>query len=219
MRYLYWFFVLLTVFLRRILFIFVFVAIPFRKYLRNAVYNWHIQNDVKLKRLFERTPTPVDGGYSLKGWHTKDVGFIKKRNVSNIEYYLILPLWLVLDDDCNEDTYDATYNKTIVKKERLDWLPASLTKKLETAYLKSLDCKIKGNAFDLGDRRSECPLFEFWSTLLWSIRNPAYNFNYKFNQLTNPDLAFKFVFFNRIFGWELEPTDNTYSWECGKEIK
>ena len=224
MKYLYWFLILLTVVLRRIVFPLVYLAIPFRSYIRNVVYNYHLENRVLLKRLFERNPKLSNDGsrwiLDNHGHGNKD-GYVIRRKIPWMLYYLVLPLWLLLDDDANQDTYDAGFNKTIISGERKKWMPLFIKKKLSKGVKLSDMTPLFGNAFDLGDARSEQPLYEFWSVLFWSLRNPAYNFNYKFNQLTDPDLSFSFKIGNRLLGWKEDGTLGglqTYSWEFFKKV-
>lgn len=156
------------------------------------------------------------------------LGFVNYRKIYKIEYYPALFFWLWLDDDSRNDTFDCGYNQTIVKGQRMTWLPKFIIDKLEEANVKaqqSEEC-IFGNSFDLGDKRSIIPLFDFWSVLLWTLRNTAYNFNYKFHQISNKDLFFQVVIFGRLYGWDYDgyiTIDNKqiqfYSWECGKIMK
>lgn len=217
-----YFVVLTLVVFRRLIFPLVFIAIPFRAHLRNMVYNYHLQNKIPLKRLLEREPQldVLLGYYYLKNLHSNDRGIIKFRKISHLEYYSFVFFWLLLDDDCNEDTYDKNFNETIVNGGRKKWIPRFIKTKLENA-INSTKGTITGNSFDLGDRRAEYPLYEFWSVLLWTIRNPAYNFNYKFNQLCTNEKVFSVVIFNRLFGWWPDGSiDNIkcYNWEFGKRI-
>ena len=229
MKYIYYILVLLTVILRRVLFPLVFIAIPFRKYLRNTVYNYHLNNDIKLKRLYERNPvlTRCQIAINHKCWildggsHSSCRGIVERNPITRIEYLFALSLWLFLDDDCNEDTYDKGFNETIINGERKKWMPEFIKSKLRKAVDRANMMHVRGNSFDLGDTRADYPLYEFWSVLLWSLRNPAYNFNYKFNQMVGDKYAFKIVLFGRVFGWledGLLGHEQTYSWEFGKRI-
>lgn len=228
MKYIYYTFILFTVMLRRVVFPLIFIVIPFRKYLRNTVYNYHLNNNIILKRLWERKPKlsgkAVNNNYWVLdgGSHSSCKGLVKRRNITKLEYYTILPMWLLLDDDSNEDTYDKGFNQTIIEGKRKPWMPKFIVKSLKEANDKAYSCEIRGNSFDLGDKRAECPLFDFWATFWWTLRNPAYNFNYKFQQLCKPELAFKVVVVGRVFGWledgklgELQ----TYSWEFGRKVE
>ncbi len=152
------------------------LVILFRGYARNVVYNYVLQNDIYLQRLLERPIVPEFKKYVILPYHRTHGGFIKYRKISWIEYKLVYWLiWGWLDDDSNEDTYDKGYNKTIINGERLSFIGSGIKADLQRDIDK---IKVFGNAFDLGDKRSEHPLFGFWSALLWSIRNTAYNFKY-----------------------------------------
>ncbi len=234
MKFIYYIAILFTVILRRVLFPIVFVAIPFRKYLRNTVYNYHLNNDIKLKRLYERNPvlTRCQLAINHKCWildggsHSSCRGLIERRYVSRMEYVFALSLWLFLDDDCNEDTYDKGFNETIINGERKAWMPEFIVKRMRQAVDKANMTNVKGNSFDLGDVRDEYPLFEFWSVFWWTLRNTAYNFNYKFNQIADEKKVFKIIIFSRLFGWDEDgyviadgKKVKCYSWEFGKLYK
>jgi hypothetical protein len=61
----------------------------------------------------------------------------------------------------------------------MKWMPDFIVNKLKKEVDYAENC-IFGNAFDLGDIRT--PIFMFWSSTLWNIRNTAYNFNYMFEE-------------------------------------
>ena len=221
MKYLYYLFVLFTVILRRLVFPLIFIAIPFRKYLNNTVFNYYLQNGIKIKRLEERTPKKVHSGWKLANQHSNDSGFIKYTKVSKIKYYIALLPWLLLDADCNEDTYDKGFNETIISKQRKAWMPKIIVKHLTKDVVKADNNILIGNTFDLGDRRVDEPLYGFWSVFWWTLRNPAYNFNYKFNQMPKNGKEFKIVVFGRLFGWDEDGTVDGvqyYSWEFGRKL-
>ena len=224
MKYLYWFMILGFVVLRRIIFPFIYIAIPMRDYLRNTVYNYHLNNGIMLKRLLERKPEQSeDGKYWILngGSHSSTKGLVERKNVNGLEYYMILPLWLLLDDDCDEDTYDKGFNQTIINGERKKWMPEFIKSELRKAVDLANMNPVKGNSFDLGDIRTQYPLYEFWSVLLWTLRNPAYNFNYKFHQMCDESKAWKIELFGRVFGWAEDGKigiRQCYSWECGRKI-
>lgn len=68
------------------------VVFPLRHKARNKVYNYVLQNKLWLKRLYERTPTPVYNGWILIGGRTEN-GFVRKCKVNKFEY--LLWYWLV----------------------------------------------------------------------------------------------------------------------------
>jgi len=223
MKYLYYIFVFFTIIIRHTIgLVMIWFAIPFRKYGRSVVYNYHLQNGIFLKRLFERKPRRTPSGWTLNGGeHSSTIGFVKYRDVNKIQYYLVLWfIWLWLDDDSNEDTYSAGFNMTIVNGERKTWMPEFIKRRLHKAATTTNVTAIRGNSFDLGDVRGEYPLFEFWSVLLWTLRNSAYNFNYKFNEIKDTSMLFRIVIFGRLFGWDKYRWDNySYHWEFGKKVK
>lgn len=152
-----------------------YVAVPFRAYSRNVVYNYVLQNNIYLPRLLEREPTFENGFYELKNIRKiKLDGFIEYRKISKIEYYLVLwLLWVWVDDDSNYDTYDG------IRNENHDMF---------------------GNAFDLGDVRGLYPMFNFKRASLWNIRNAMYNFNYMFEEIRENDPMNFYVKFHNL-GW------------------
>lgn len=224
MKYMYYLFVLLTVVVRRLVFPLIYIAIPFRSRLNNIVFNYHLQNGIKLKRLEERNPVRVSGGWKLGNIHSPVDGFISNNKISKLSYYVALPFWLLLDSDANDDTFDKGFNNTIVNGERKKWMPVFINHKLYLDVLQANSCNLIGNTFDLGDKRSEQPLYGFWSVFWWTLRNPAYNFNYKFNQKAEGEHGgeFQIVIFGRLIGWKNDGIVNGvqyYSWELGKKIK
>lgn len=224
MKYLYWFMILGFVVLRRIIFPLIYLSIPIRGYLRNTVYNYHLNNGIILKRLWEREPEQSgDGKYWILngGSHSSTKGLVEKKHISKLEYYIALPLWLLLDDDANEDTYDKGFNETIISGERKKWMPEFIKGHLRQAVDLANMNPVRGNSFDLGDTRAGYPLYEFWSVLLWTLRNPAYNFNYKFNQMCDESKSWKIEIFGRVFGWVQDGKlgiKQCYSWECGRKM-
>lgn len=190
---------LFTVFRKVFGLVWFYVAVPFRGYARNVVYNYVLQNRVYLKRLWER---PLNGRapghfiihdketfcYKINAYHGTDGGYIKYRKISWLEYQLTYWLiWGWLDDDANQDTTDKGYVQTIVDGERLEVLPHQIDAELKKDLT---EFDIYGNTFDLGDRRAEYPIFEFWSSTLWNIRNTAYNFKYMQWEENRPEMLF-----------------------------
>jgi len=165
--------------------VWVFACVPFRAYARSVVYSYVLQNDLPLKRLYERSPMLVDG----KAWMLQDIhgvgrlGHVNKRKVNKIQFYLVVIfIWGWLDDDSNEDTTDKGYIETLVKGQR-KIKPYTITDFILSRNIDKL-AKIDfsqvtyGNAFDLGDVRGERPFYNFWATLAWNNRNTAMNFQY-----------------------------------------
>jgi len=228
-KYIYWLFVLAMVVIRKVVgLIMVWTAIPFRSYGRNTIYSYHLENDIFLKRLWERRPIRM----SKKLWKLTmtphpieygDIGdrYIKTRRVSTAEYYLVLWLiWGWLDDDANEDTYDKGFNLTIINKTRKEWMPGFIVDSLKTAVEEAEACPIKGNSFDLGDGRSKYPLFNFWSTFWWTNRNTGYNFNYRFHEISDKSLVWSKEYKGGLIGWRPGTIVNgvqTYNFEIWKK--
>ncbi len=173
-----------------------YVAVPFRAYARNVVYNYVLQNKLYLKRLLERPITPIHRNemfkpillYVIEPYHGTEGGAIAFRRVSWLEYHLVYwTIWGWLDDDSNRDTFDQGYNRTVITGERLAFLPEFIRKSLARANEKYT---FFGNSFDLGDVRAEYPSFDFWSSTLWNIRNTAYNFKYMQWEENRPEMLF-----------------------------
>lgn len=129
---------------------------PFRKYARNVVYNYVLQNDVYLKRLLERKPKYIDGYYEITNIRgTKDTGVIKYRKISWIEYNLVVRLiWIWLDDDSNYDTTDLTFASKVAQWLHFTWLPKFIVNKV-TKEVELMKADQFGNSFDLGDNKKE----------------------------------------------------------------
>ena len=174
-----------------------YVALPFRKYARNVVYNYVLQNGLYLKRLLERpilsmTVSPGVLSYKIAPYHGTDGGYINHRKVSWLEYQLVYWfIWGWLDDDSNEDTFDKGHVATIMRGERLRWFPKKCLESVpEVQY---------GNSFDLGDARE--PAFHFWASTLWLWRNTAYNFKYMQWEENRPEMLFYHVVGGLGFGY------------------
>ncbi len=148
------------------------IAVPFRGYARNTVYNYVLENNIYLPRLIEREPVLVKDKYMLKNVHkVKHQGYINYRKVNKLEYYLVLwLLWIWVDDDSNHDTMSGKY----------------------------INGKVYGNSFDLGDLRAKYPEFEFKKSSLWLIRNTAYNFNYMFEECDVNSKNFFYIHFEKL---------------------
>ena len=169
-----------------------YIALPFRKYARNVVYNYVLQNGLYLKRLLERPITRTNYGWEIAPYHYTDGGYIKYRKVSWVEYHLVYWLiWGWLDDDSNEDTFDKGHVATITSGERLRWFPKKC--------LESVPKVQYGNSFDLGDVRE--PAFHFWASTLWLWRNTAYNFKYMQWEENRPEMLFYHVWKGWEFGY------------------
>lgn len=202
MRYIKWAALALFMPIRKILGLFwVFACIPFRAYVRNYVYNYFLQNDCAPKRLQERSPERIGDVWLLKDIH--GVGFpgiVEYRPVHKAwAWILILFIWGFLDDDSNHDTFDAGHiHKHYIAKD--DWKIGSYQKQIFIDLLQS-DLRF-GNTFDLGDKRSWWPHYNFWAVLIWNSRNSAYNFSYLWEQSNNPTDSWYFTLGPLEFGWK-----------------
>jgi len=206
-KYIHWLFILFLVVVRKLLgLIMIWLVLPFRSYARNTVYSYHLENNIFLKRLWERRPKELNNGLWELTWSphlTKASNkVIHTRKVTKIEYYIVLwLLWGWLDDDANEDTFDKGFNQTIIDGKRKTFIPSFIKERLKKANTAANNCPVVGNSFDLGDTRAEYPLFEFWSTFLWTNRNSAYNFNYRFHEINDQKLAWSIKLFGGLIGW------------------
>ena len=186
MKYLYYtFLVLFTLFRKVFGLVWYWFAVPFRAYARNTVYNYILQNGIKLKRFEERVPKP----------------YIKFRKVTKLEYYLVVFfIWIFLDDDSGADTFSKGHNDTYINKER--YIPEYFRQLLIKANNKASN----GSYFDKGDDIKSC--FDVLSCFIWNGRNTAYNFSYLFEQISNEDLVFYKEVFGLKFGWEQDTEVN-----------
>lgn len=169
--------------------VWIFAVLPFRGYARNIVYNYVLQNNLPLKRLYERNPLFLGHTVTdVPGWILEDIhglsnqpekltGFIKLRHVNRLQFYLVVFLiWGWLDDDSNQDTTDTGYIRTLITGERKSW------HSIFNPWLRKIDLDkaVFGNSFDLGDVRAQYPFFNWAATAVWNDRNTALNFAYLF---------------------------------------
>jgi len=166
----------------------VFVAMPFRGYARNVVYNYVLQHNQRdwLGRLWQREPRLLAGraacymlaGSAVPGHKAPAImGAVLTRKASVLKFYLVVfLLWGWLDDDANEDTTSRSHVQACIDGEHKNDLQSRLLR----SWLKLIDWSgvRYGNAFDLGDVRTDYPFFNFAATLLWNTRNSAMNFQY-----------------------------------------
>lgn len=192
MKYLEYITILVFVLIRKPLgLVMIYIALPFRKYARNTVYNYVLANGVYLQRLLERPIVETDLYYVIQPYHNSNGGYIKKRKVSWIEYKIVYWfIWGWLDDDCNDDTFDYGHVDRLTKEGGfLGWLVKSATR------------KHYGNSFDLGDARESN--FHFGATTQWTWRNTAYNFRYmQYEKQAGDKNIFLVTIFGKQFGWK-----------------
>lgn len=172
---------------------------PFRKYARNTIYNYILQNNIYLKRLIERKPFLANGLYYLENRNkSHNQGIIKYKKVSKINYYLTLWfIWIWIDDDSNYDTTDLFFAQKVSQGLHFSWLPKFIKNRvsIEVEQIKNSQF---GKAFDLGDNRNKD--FFLISSTLWNIRNTAYNFVYMFEECLPEDKNFFYFRFDKL-GW------------------
>jgi len=213
MKYLYYIILTIFILVRKIIAIpYFWFVIPFRGYARSVVYNYILQNDMYLKRLVERKPKwdKDKNGWVLRSpWHLNAVdGFVKFRKVSRLKYYLVyFFIWGWLDDDANNDLYDAGHSQSVGNLKYVKKIPILSRVILEEASIGKLEDLHYGfgNTFDLGDLKYR-NRFQLISTIIWNFRNGAYNFNYMDGQTIDKNIVFQWVPFksrpNAIFGWK-----------------
>lgn len=200
-----------------------FLVVHFREYARNTVYNYVLANNIYLLRLIEK-PISALGlhkakiygvsqtfkGYVIAPQHDTEGGYIIYKKVSWVEYQLVFWfLWGWIDDDSMQDTMCYKFNQSIMDKKRKTWLPKWAIKEVQ----KAVDGhKVKGNTFDIGDRRSENPEFNWVASTLWIMRNSAYNFKYMQYEMKsdNKDL-FLVTILGYKFGWEKDKYPDNYN--------
>lgn len=194
--------ILFTLFRKVFGLVWIYVALPFRHYANNVVFNYVLANGVYLQRLLER---PVNHKlsnslYMIGAYHNTSGGYIKKRKVSYLEYKLVYWLiWGWLDSDCNDDTFDYGHVDRLTKEGGfLGWL------------VKGAKRKEFGNSFDLGD--SIKPNFHFGATTQWTWRNTAYNFRYmQYEKPCYDKNLFLFTIGSWRFGWAKDSDKENYS--------
>lgn len=184
---------LFTVFRKIFGLLWYFIAVPFRAYARNVVYNYVLQNNIYLKRLLERPINKTRSGYRISPGNGSKGGYIIKRTVSSREYYLVYWfIWGWLDDDSYCDTTSETFLKEHVNDDRDNQLHKD---SVLSVYLS----KCNGNAFDRGDaiESNWCG----WMSIKWNIRNTAYNFKYMQWEERRPEMLFYHEIRSYHFGY------------------
>ena len=185
-------------------------VLPFRHYARHVVHLYKLQNNDLIKRQMERNPK-----YKVDRW-ILPIGYIlDDRKISKIEYLLVKYLiWGWLDDDAYCDTFSAGHNETYLNGERklLGIIP--LNNRIGKWLLKGRQCEKEcgGSIWAIGDIRKGEPCFNLLGTMIWNIRNSAYNFEYEAVWKTEEQIK---VWYVKIFGME-------FGWKkvdmcCGKQ--
>ncbi len=171
-----------------------------RAWSRNYHYNYVLQNGLYLARLAERKPEWDEDSeaWIIAPYHGTKGGYIKYRKVNylvaKLNYWFI---WGWLDDDSNYDTTDLVFIDSILNNERFQWLPEKVKRSLRRFREREL---VYGNTFDIGDKRGDFPIYHFFASNLWNIRNTSYNF--KYSQWANNKQHFYFRLGSYEFGWK-----------------
>ena len=174
-----------------------YLLLPFRDYARNRVYNYVLKNNIYLLRLEEKQYKLEGNIYypmviSKKQYNLRDKGYIVYKDVSTLEYYLALFIWIWFDDDSNYDTHDG--NET---EETID--------------------KPFGNTWDIGDLRGLHPIVDGKKTFYWICRNAFYNANYMFEEIREDDKNNFYIKFTKL-GWHFGFIPYTNSTRKGRMV-
>jgi len=183
------------------------LVVPFRGWLRNYVYNYVIENKLDLPRLYERYKGKESSlQYYLEPTNHPETngGYIIKRPTNKYVFWIIIWFWLLIDDDSYCDTFSAGHNNTYLTGERkfLGFIP--LNNSLGRSLLVGPVCEnesIRGNSFDIGDKRTLNPKTNLLGQLIWNGRNPSYNFNYFFVESNSDKNKYHFEISDMKFGW------------------
>lgn len=205
MKYLEYASILLFTIFRKVFgLVWIYVALPFRHYANNVVFNYVLANGVYLQRLNERMLTRVVGGWNINSAHCPTMGYIVERKVSYLEYKLVYWLiWGWLDADCNDDTFDYGHVERLTKEGGFLGL-----------LVKGATRKQYGNSFDLGDARESN--FHFGATTQWNFRNTAYNFRYmQYEKSPTDKNLFLITIGSWKFGWVKDEDKDNYSLAFG----
>lgn len=197
-----------------------------KRWARNRVYNYFLDNGLTLKRLNARDPILVGRRYMLtKGRQTEYgvTGYIEYNRVSSLEYILASFIWLWHDDDNSFDMTSSSYAYEVYKGIYWNWVPMFIRKHCRTReniieeggvdpdrYI----CRKKGKYFDIGDIYEN--EFTLVAGIFWNIRNGMYNANYYYEEVL-PDSwndiykVFKFRLFGKDIVWHFGYMRYTYN--------
>lgn len=179
-----------------------YVALPFRRWARNVVYNYTLQNELYLKRLLERPISELGQheylGKSFYGWKiapyhdTNHGGYIEYKRVNKLTYlFAFWVIWGWVDDDSNHDTMDKGFTENVVRGEHFGFLPQWLR-----GYCADIKWKAHGNTFDTGDALDS--EFHWLASTLWLVRNTAYNFKYSLHECRPEDKGHFYIRFPKL---------------------
>lgn len=196
------------------------VAIHFRKFAHNTVFNYAIKNNIHLPRLKEMNIGHIDtysfNGVDTMGYYipstnrTPEGGFIEWNYVSPIKYYLTLWfIWVWIDADNTSDVTAFGYGEDILNGKHFKnfpkWFHNRIAKEQETIRKSQV-----GNYLELGDKREKvkAPLLMF----LWNLRNSFYGFTYMFEEIEENNkynFYHGFYLFNKYFHFGYIPYSNS----------
>jgi len=167
-------------------------AIPFRKYGRNIVYNYAIQNNIYINGFscnkFEYTDTNYEKLYLIiNPKNNINTGYIVYKKVNKLEYlFAKWFIWIWLDDKADMDLFDTS-----------DLIYMKNKKSLNKYYYEYIAMRKNSyNSFQLGDKQFDYNYF--LPALVHFFRMKECNFEYMYNYTTDSNKTFK----NKYFGWK-----------------
>ena len=165
--------------------VWVFAAIPFRRFARNYVYNYVLdraRHDL-LSRLWQRHPLGGVTTYWLMSTENTihpslgTDGAIHRVKTNTLVFWLVVIfIWGWLDDDSVHDTTDLNHIRSLKEGKQFAW-ETKLIQPWFNKYEVPTDVEF-GATFDLGDERADPPYYNWVATFLWNFRNTAMNFKY-----------------------------------------
>ena len=194
-----------------------------KRWARNRVYNYFLQNGLQLKRLEERKPELINGRYLLKTTHKTEypTGYIRYNKVNAITYIVASFLWLWQDDDNSFDVASSSYSADIYRGVYCSWIPFFIRKHCRTRYNiedeggvdpDNYVCRRQGKYFDVGDIYED--EFTWVNGVLWQVRNGFYNANYFYQEIrpggwNDVYWLVEFKLFNKTIKWHFGFMRNT----------
>lgn len=185
------------------------VAWWFRAYANNSVFNYVLQNNIHLPRLNDVPKSDLKEfiydneniyGWELYPYSGADGGYIRYTEVSKLKYKLVYHfLWKWLDSDNTSDVTARGYGEDILEGKHYSWFPKWLISIIRKEQEKC-DNLLYGNYWELGDKRSDYPVFVPVLGFLWNLRNSYYNANYM-EEECHPDSKGWFYIHVKSKGW------------------
>jgi len=205
-RYIYFFMVTSITGIRKVVGVPVYWCVVwFREPARYYVYNYILQEQRWLKRLYERHPVSKETLWLLQSTRFEMGGEVPKEHIGWLTFqFWYWAVWIWVDDDSNYDTVDLGFLKKIVTGEHYPVIGkpfrGHIAKQVE--YIEKN--VLFGNTFELGNLRGgKNAYFNFICSTFWTMRNTAYNAKYYQYETDNPLLTFKvFTLWGYRFGWE-----------------